>query len=249
PEQCPDGKGPIGTDSEHFWLAFYAEMPALKGSFDKDSIPDAATIMDVIEYCYVHVALPTQFSYHQYFGHHHLSFDRVRGRAAFKDNVNRLFSRNGLAYELQENGQAIRLAPVVLRETIISAAFDTGDGELDKMLETARAKFLSPDPDMRRESLEKLWDAWERLKTIKPGADKKESAGLLLDSVADEPEFRGMLEIEAKALTEIGNKFQIRHSETSQVRLDLTSHVDYLFHRLFAFVNLVLDISKQQARE
>jgi len=35
--------------------------------------------------------------------------------------------------------------------------------------------------DVRRESLEKLWDAWERLKTVEPGGDKKAQAKALLD--------------------------------------------------------------------
>jgi hypothetical protein len=41
-------------------------------------------------------------------------------------------------------------------------------------------------------------------------------------------------------MTDIGNGFQIRHSETSQVPLQRNNHVDYLFHRLFALIWLVL---------
>jgi hypothetical protein len=49
-----------------------------------------------------------------------------------------------------------------------------------------------------------------------------------------------MLETEAKQLTEIGNTFLIRHFETRQVPVIDTDHVDYLFHRLFAFVQLLI---------
>ena len=65
---------------------------------------------------------------------------------------------------------------------------------------------------------------------------------LLLDKAAGaaSPGFRGMLELEASALTKIGNSLYIRHSETSQEPLVSGNHVDYLFHRLFALLTLLL---------
>ena len=108
------------------------------------------------------------------------------------------------------------------------------------MLETARRKFLDPNPAIRLESLEKLWKAWERLKTIEPGKDKKASVTALLDKAAAEATFRDLLEKEARQLTDIGNTFHIRHSETTQVHLQESGHVDYLFHRLYAMIYLLL---------
>ena len=54
------------------------------------------------------------------------------------------------------------------------------------------------------------------------------------------PNFRGMLEREARELTLVGNTFQIRHSETTQERLNGSDKIDYLYHRLFSLVRLVL---------
>ena len=120
------------------------------------------------------------------------------------------------------------------------AVFKTGDADLDSLLEKAREKFLDPDPTVRRESLEKLWDAWERLKTIEPGKDKKAQTKVLLDKAAAEQTFRDGLGKEARELTDIGNEFRIRHSETNKVPLGPSEHVDYLFHRLFALIWLLL---------
>jgi hypothetical protein len=92
----------------------------------------------------------------------------------------------------------------VLQEALAESTFRTGDSTLDGMLEAARHKILNRSIDVRRESLEKLWDAWERLKTLEPGRDKRESAGRLLDKAAAEPTFRARLEEEAIALTSIG---------------------------------------------
>jgi hypothetical protein len=97
--------------------------------------------------------------------------------------------------------------------------------------------------DVRRESLEKLWDAWERLKTLEPGRDKRESAGRLLNKAAAEPALRARLEQEACELTEIGNKFMIRHTETDKIRITESVHIDYLFHRMFAMIRLLLKAS------
>ena len=114
---------------------------------------------------------------------------------------------------------------------------------LDEMLEAARHKILNRSVDVRRESLEKLWDAWERLKTLEPGRDKSESAGRLLDKAAAEPTFRARLEEEARALTSIGNTFMIRHTETDKIPVADSAHIDYLFHRLFSMIRLLLKSS------
>jgi|ERR1041384_8054382 hypothetical protein len=94
--------------------------------------------------------------------------------------------------------------------------------------------------ETRRESLLELWDAWERLKSLDDPANKKLSITAILDKVASESLFRATLEIESTELTRIGNSFQIRHSEVGKPAIVDSGHVDYLFHRLFAFIKLIL---------
>ena len=169
-----------------------------------------------------------------------MSFNLEEGRAAFRDDVNRILSRNGLAYELNAEGLIVRLAPEMVRGPLVASVFNTGDPELNSLLGAARTKYLDPDPNVRRESLEKLWDAWECLKTMEPGRDKAASTTALLNRASSESSFRATLESEARELTSIGNKFRIRHSETTQVPLEVNEHVDYLFHRLFSLIRLLL---------
>ena len=90
----------------------------------------------------------------------------------FREEVNRIFQRNGLTFELKENGCIERLVSPILREALAVAEFHTDDKELDALLEKARKKFLNPDFTIRQESLEALWDSWERLKTLE-GSDKR----------------------------------------------------------------------------
>ena len=244
-ETCPDGGGPTGTDENGFWLAMRGENPALHQDMLHDwseEMPRALDILDMIEFCWRCIGKPVQGSYHRFFSHYHLRFDVEAGRDDFRDAINRIFRRNGLAYELAEHGGIERLAPPLLREELASAQFRTGDSELDGMLEKARRKFLDPDEATRRESLEALWDAWERLKTLVDGPNKKAQVASLLDGIAgsSSPEFRKALEQDARELTRVGNSLQIRHSETDQERLAKGEHVDYLFHRLLALIQLAL---------
>jgi hypothetical protein len=192
------------------------------------------------------ISEPTADDYHSYFGHSHYSYNQESGRQKFNQEVNRLFERNGMAFHL-EHGEVTRLAPALLQETLAATTFRTGDQILDDLLETARNKFLNRSLDVRRESLEKLWDSWERLKTVEPGKDKKASTKALLDKVSAEPAFRGLIEEEARELTEVGNQFMIRHTETNKVPIVSSGHVDYLFGRMFSLVLLVLKSSGRGA--
>ncbi|MCC7015993.1 MAG: hypothetical protein IT564_02170 [Rhodospirillales bacterium] len=251
PATCDDGAGPYGTNEFLLWRAMRAEIPGLPETssmiLNNDTPPSTLVAMDMIEFCWRAVGKPIQRGYHQSFQHHHLDFYVVTGRKEFGEEVNRIFRRNGLAFELTDEGTILRLAPAVLRESLGQTVFSTEDTNLNEILESARTKFLNPDESVRREALEKLWGAWERIKTLESGTNKSVQASALLDRVAglNVPKFREMLELEAKNLNNIGNTFQIRHTETNQERLKGSDEVDYLFHRLFSLIRLILRATKR----
>jgi hypothetical protein len=251
PVICDDGAGIIGTHAGNMELAIKAEIPDIKKISTKIKNNDAfvrfqgytpptLAILDLIEFCFDNIAKPSSEYYHSYYKHNHLAFDQELGRVEFRDKINLIFARNGLAYELEKEGTIKRLVSTELQELLDSSNFKTGDETLDTMLKDARKKFLNPDPKTRKESLERLWDAWERIKTLKD-TDKKKSIEKILDDASAEKTFREELEKEARTLTDIGNTFHIRHSETTQVHLKSDSHVDYLFHRLYALIHLILN--------
>ena len=60
----------------------------------------------------------------------------------------------------------------------------SGDAELDGLLSLAKERYLSRKADDRALALEKLWDAFERLKTMDVLGNKKQSANALLDNIA-----------------------------------------------------------------
>jgi hypothetical protein len=145
-----------------------------------------------------------------------------------------------LAFQVLNDGHVERIAPPVLRDDLGCAVFHTGDPQLDRMLEDARTKFLNTEAVVRREALERLWDCWERIKSLEVPQNKKKSVEKLLNKASTNAAFRNSLDEEARSLTEIGNKFHIRHSEVTQSAVTDPEHVDYLFHRLFALIQLLL---------
>ena len=198
-------------------------------------------MMDIIEFCWKSIGKPHEHYYHPFFAHHHLTFDQAVGQSEFRNEVNVVFRRNGVAFDLTEVGRIERLIPGPVGSALRGAVFQTGDAQLDQLLETARRKILLTDENEHRDALEKLWDAWERLKTVEVG-DKKIGAAKMLDKAAGslQPTLRTMLDNEAKALTDAGNKLSIRHSETTQERLETSEQVNYLFQRMFSLIELIL---------
>lgn len=247
PFQCPDGRGPCGCDQRMFELTASAEIPKIEWPLSPSAIPATPTIMDLLEFSASAVGEPVQGSWHSFFAHYHLSWDRDAGLMRFVQDVNRLFARNGIAFEMTVDGTAQRLLPKPLEDALANAIFRTGDAETDRLLHAAHKLICSPDIDKRQDALEKLWDAFERLKTLEPGVDKKRQSEALLDRATGPttPGMRALLGEEAKALTDIGNRFRIRHSEAAQEMLAGPNQIDYLFHRMYAFIRLILKVTNR----
>ena len=260
PEYCIDGPVPIGTDEDLFRKSLQANVPATSrwpweyGSDDVHSswvlssdIPSTRQVLETIEFCWRRIGKPIVVSYHDYGRHNHLRFDIQAGRDEFGEEIEDILRRNGIAYTLKEDGRIERLLPPEIDAAVTRSEFQTGDDELNRLLTTARTKFLHPDVERRREALEALWDAWERLKTTWPGSDKQAQAEAMLNEVAgvDSPTFREEMGKEATALNRIGNKLRIRHSETTQEILATSQHVDYLFQRMFSLIWMILHMQKK----
>lgn len=86
---------------------------------------------------------------------------------------------------------------------------------------------------------QKLWDAFERIKTYDKQLEKKESAEnlVILMSKGNE-DYKEILNKEFSNLTSIGNDFRIRHHETFKNDIICKEHYDYLFHRCLALLRL-----------
>lgn len=240
PERCFEHNYTVGTDERLFGRALVGAIASLTWPLNEDEVPRNFGALDLIEFCYARVARPRQEAWHDYGRHWRLSFDVNAGRAEFRGEINAIFAGHGIAFELREDGQIVRLAPPEVQNVLNTAQFNTGDAELDRLLNGARARFSRPQLEDRRDGLEKLVDAWERIKSLEDPNDKRKSTRLILDRCATNPTFRELLENNASLITNAGNTFMIRHAEVNKVPLDTSGQVDFMFQTVFALVYLIL---------
>jgi len=241
PFNCPDKPLPIQSDNDSLGLAVKGAHPEIPWPLEPVSVPGTLAALDVVEFLFRVISAPTDRVFHNWYGGHYdiLRFNKWEGQQQYRESVNELFRRNRHPYELQENGEIRRVVSGPIRTILDTGEFQTGDTELDRMLSQARERFYSPDPAIRRESLEKLWDAWQRVKTLEE-PDTKRGIDTLLEKAEPEPTFRGILNSDGLALTQVGNDFMIRHTETTKVPVNDPGQVDYLFHRLYALLWFLL---------
>jgi len=249
PSKCQDGAGFAGTDVSAFEAALSGVVPEMEGWLDQaihsnagdKSFVKTENILDAIEWLAAHVGEPKKGAWHSYFNHHHLTWDRISGREAFKEAANDIFARNGLAYEMDEPGQIRRIVDGPTPDLLKRAQFSTGDKETDLLLERARRRFFDRDIDAGQHAIETLWDAFERIKTLEDPKNKKNSAKALIAKVSEIDSARALIEAEMMALTEIGNNWRIRHHEVGKTELANDAELrDYLFLRLFDLIRLLL---------
>ena len=260
PAQCPDGHGCCGIDFEQLRLDLQYEIPTLYRDYseniavptvhhnvfdsdDEESEYDQYALLDLIEFFAENVRDVVVGSFHSYFGHYHLTCQNSRNVCAqFRDEINSIFQKTGLLYELNTNLQVDRivenspLTPAV--ESAIAAVKEAGAREL---LQEAILLHRSPYPADIRDAVEKLWDAYERLKSYYTTMKKEKSAEKIVnDMAAEQAPYVTLFDTEFRALTKIGNDFRIRHHETDKVEITDVRYYDYFFNRCLSLIALAI---------
>jgi hypothetical protein len=98
-------------------------------------VPALETIIGLLEFCLRSIAQPIPGRYHRFFDHHHLRFDQAQGRAQFLAEVNKIFGNNGVPLAFDEDGTMKTAGLPSARRGVPGENFDTGDGDLDPLLE------------------------------------------------------------------------------------------------------------------
>jgi hypothetical protein len=244
---CEDGESHVtGTDETMFLDSLKAHVPqAGEIPLATSRLPSTLVVLDILDFVALHIDQPSGRVFHRYFGHEHLLFRRDQqwttpSEAQLRRDVDLIFARNGIAFSFGDDMRIHRLGPPEARQLMSDFRPKTGDPELDAKLMDAMSRFQSRTATDRQDGLEKLWDAFERLKTLESGANKKASVTKLVDSSVATVPFRTELDSEFTTLTKIGNNFKIRHHEHDKHDLPDNNARDYLFIRLLGLINFVL---------
>lgn len=250
---------------DHAEIADAAKTPKANGTFEfypgkangtQPIVVTDSAVFDLLEYTAQKIALPEQGEWHSFPKHYELCFgskSHEEAQKIFKKEVNKLLGRGRVIYEcvsVDDTLQIQRIGTPEVRRLMADLQPNSEDKELDNLITEARKRYLSHKEDERRIGLEKLWDAFERLKTIEPLADgksnKKASAEQLLSRITDEP-LRKVVEDDMEALTAVGNQFLIRHHETDKHVVPVEGY-DYLFARMSNVIITLLRASNRLAK-
>ena len=255
PDECPDGQGCCGLDFQQFSTHMKFDIPTLyrdsngrigkpsHGYYSDDEDYDQYALLDLIEFIGQNCRDITVGSFHSYFGHNHIQLlDTDKISRTFCSDINGIFQKTGLLYTLTENMMVERVIEhstlSIEVETTIKSVKESG---LKDLLDEAVLLFKQPNPAMRNDAVEKLWDALERLKTYYTSLDKKASVTKIIKDMGDgQPSFEQLFDVEFSALTKIGNDYRIRHHETNKIDIQDIRHYDYFFNRCLALLAVAL---------
>lgn len=200
---------------------------------------DKYSTLDFLEFLCRNFKTPIKKDYHDFFKHYHLNFENdMAQKQVFEEKINQLFERNGVVFILKDC-QISRRLPKEFSNLV--RVYKTSDTRLNELINCALANLKSVKLEERLRALEKMWDAFERMKTYYIDLKKKQSIEQLLELASgSDVNIKEELDKEAKELTRIGNEYQIRHFETDKKEINQLEFVDYLFFRMLAFIHLIV---------
>jgi hypothetical protein len=162
-------------------------------------------------------------------------FEKHNRSTEFEMQINAILKLNGIVLKLI-NGKITSTFDGQIKNITFAPVQEAG---LKELLQEATKYY---DEGNFKIAVEKLWDAFERLKTYySPTLDKKESINkIILDMGSDKEPYKELFEKEFHELTAIGNNFRIRHHETTKTDIEDKRHYDYFYKRCLSLISVVI---------
>ena len=242
----------VTFDEKGFITRIKIRIPSLfRDEFDRISVPaygdeyDQYALLDLIEFFAQNIEdISERWNNERY--RNYQTIDCFNTSDIFKnlqEAINEIFTESGLLYELTDEKIIERIvenSPLTKEiEKKFEAVQEVGIREL---LKDAVALYKTPNPTARQDSVEKIWDALERLKTYYTTLKKKDSAEKIVNDMANgNGDFTDLFNAEFKALTDIGNNYRIRHHETNKIDITDVRYYDYLFNRCLSLIALAVE--------
>lgn len=171
-----------------------------------------------------------------------VKLDSRVSRQSFIDEINNCFLKAGLLYELSSDGEIKKVIQNdVVTPELADIAMSIEEKGIKELLKEAIDLHYKYRQNAARDSVEKIWDAFERIKSYYTDLDKLKSSKKIVSNISNGSEsFRKLIDAEFLKLTEIGNSFRIRHHEMDRFEIIDDRHYEYLFDRCFSLIALAI---------
>lgn len=153
----------------------------------------------------------------------------------FEEKINTILRLNDLPYKMND-GKIGLVYETQIEQKNIAQIEEAG---LRELLQEAAEYYNEGN---KKIAVEKIWDAYERLKTYySPTLDKKKSINKIVEGMSGGQEpFREMFNKEFSELTILGNTFRIRHHEVTKIDIKDERHFEYFYKRCMALVSIAI---------
>lgn len=252
PVYCHDNPSLVcGVDFEGLRNYLSFRIPGLYYDYLGNVVPPTGNdfnqfaLIDYIEFIGQNITDIKVQDYHSFFQHHHIRVCETRTVfTKYRDDINDTFALTRLLYNLNESKQIERITDADSQIAANASAIEgINEPGLKQLVNDSIRFFKNPRPEIYHTSVEKIWDALERIKTVlgNPGMSKKESVSELINRMSNgNKTYFDLFNSEFKALTDIGNNFRIRHHEIAKIDISDELYYGYFFHRCFALICLAL---------
>ena len=150
----------------------------------------------------------------------------------FESQINTILRLNDMSFQLS-NGKIMNISDIQMNEKMLTSVQEVG---LKELLQEASKYYEENNLQI---AVEKVWDAFERLKTYycSPTIDKKESVNMIIMAMGNSQQsFTELFQKEFHELTIVGNNFRIRHHETTKTDIQDKRHYEYFYKRCLSLL-------------
>lgn len=164
------------------------------------------------------------------------SFNRHTTKSSqFRNEINAIFKLNNINVELR-NGEVHSTSNKAIG---LDDSTNINEAGLEELIRTAEDLYSKGEYSY---AVEKIWDAFERIKTYYPTLDKKKSAEKIINDISYGNEhIKKMFDNEFKVLTDTGNSYRIRHHEINKIDISKELHYKYFYKRCLALISVIVE--------
>ncbi|WP_207777073.1 hypothetical protein [Streptococcus dysgalactiae] len=164
------------------------------------------------------------------------SFNRHTTKSSqFRNEINAIFKLNNINVELR-NGEVHSTSNKAIG---LDDSTNINEAGLEELIRTAEVSYNKGEYSY---AVEKIWDAFERIKTYYPTLDKKKSAEKIINDISYGNEhIKKMFDNEFKVLTDTGNSYRIRHHEINKIDISKELHYKYFYKRCLSLISVIVE--------